>query len=280
MSAAGAVVPPTGDFDLQDFITSPRPITLTGSELAQVRAVALPTPVLWALDHLHRVERATLDWLRDVLITPTHVDAEVTAFLTTWAYERYWLAHTLDHLLQAYPPVARARPGLRVQMARQLYERVWPAISVLGSNAAGPAVTAAHLATGLADTLALRVMTIRAAALVPALAPLTTAVLQSTERHVDFYTGQLHRRGTEAAARAWVGAALRRWRWPGSRHTDRRRVATVLRYLLGHPQARPVLARADTALAALPGAPARAVLRTEFARFVVRGTIGGKLRVQ
>lgn len=281
MSDRYAVVPPARAFDLAEFITAPRPITLSEPALGEVTGSALPTAALWVLDHLHRVERATLDWLRDVLISPTQVDAEVTAFLTTWAYEKYWLAHTLSQVLSAHPPVPTARPGPRARVARQLYERARPTVAVIGTNLAGPAVTAGHIATGLADTLALRVTVIRLAHLVPGLSPLTEAVLHSTERHVAFYTGQAHHRtGVDAGSRRWVGTALRRWQWPGSRHADPRRVGAVLRYLFAHPGTRPVIGAADAALAALTGAPARAVLRTEFARFVVHGTTGGQLRVQ
>lgn len=272
------VVGPARGFDMADFINDPRPITLDGEGRAALAQADLPTGVLRALELIRDVEQAALDWLRDLLITPTHADAEVTAFLTTWAYEKYWLA---DLLGQVLPRPETPGPGLRARLAEQAHERLFPTLAAIGTNLLGPRVIAGHLATGLADTFALRVMMIRLAELAPALDDLTRAVLHSTERHAAFYTEQIHRRaGTNAPARRSLHRALHGWRWPGSRYAETRRIAVILRYVLGHTQARALLAQADDALSALPGAPRRAVLRTEFARFVVHGTNRGQLRVQ
>ncbi|MGC0272774.1 hypothetical protein ACO0LV_07225 [Pseudactinotalea sp. Z1739] len=280
-SRAFVVVGPAGDFDMADFINNPRPITLAAGGQAALAQADLPAGVLQALELIRDVEQAALDWLRDLLITPTHADAEVTAFLTTWAYEKYWLADLLGRVLADHPPPEAPGPGLRARLAEQAHERLFPTLAAIGTNLQGPRVIAGQLATGLADTFALRVMTIRLAELVPALDDLTRSVLHSTERHVAFYTEQIHRRaGTNAPARRSLHRALRGWRWPGSRYAEPRRIGAILRYVLGHPEARPLLAQADTALSALPGGPRRAVLRTEFARFVVHGTNRWQLRVQ
>ena len=39
--------------------------------------------------------------LRNVLVTPTHKDARVTAFLVTWAYEKFWIADALPAIVEA-----------------------------------------------------------------------------------------------------------------------------------------------------------------------------------
>lgn len=218
MSLPAAVVPPWQDLDLREFLDHPRPVLLDDDEHAAVRSAHLPAGVLAVLDHLRRGEQATLDWLRDVLLTPT--------------------------------------------------------------NLVGPAITAGHLAGALADTLAQRVMAIRLAQLAPPLGGLAGAILHSTERHVAFFTAQVHARGGHRLCRAAVRHALRRWRWPAPRRGDRGHLAAVMRYLLGHPCTRDLVVRADSALAVLPGAPARAVLRTEISRFVVHGTTWSQLRVQ
>ncbi len=36
------------------------------------------------------VESHTVCYLRDLLVTPSHADPEVTTFLTMWNYEEYW----------------------------------------------------------------------------------------------------------------------------------------------------------------------------------------------
>lgn len=170
------VVGPARGFDMADFINDPRPITLDGEGRAALAQADLPTGVLRALELIRDVEQAALDWLRDLLITPTHADAEVTAFLTTWAYEKYWLA---DLLGQVLPRPETPGPGLRARLAEQAHERLFPTLAAIGTNLLGPRVIAGHLATGLADTFALRVMMIRLAELAPALDDLTREVLHA-----------------------------------------------------------------------------------------------------
>ncbi len=280
MSLPAAVVPPWQDLDLREFLDHPRPVLLDDDEHAAVRSAHLPAGVLAVLDHLRRGEQATLDWLRDVLLTPTQVETEVTAFLTTWAFEKYWLGQTLQRILDTRPPLPQPQPGVLARGADEIHERLWPVMGTIGTNLVGPAITAGHLAGALADTLAQRVMAIRLAQLAPPLGGLAGAILHSTERHVAFFTAQVHARGGHRLSRAAVRHALRRWRWPAPRRGDRGHLAAVMRYLLGHPCTRDLVVRADSALAVLPGAPARAVLRTEIARFVVHGTTWSQLRVQ
>ncbi|HLS24400.1 MAG TPA: hypothetical protein VK063_00840 [Beutenbergiaceae bacterium] len=280
MTAGTAVVPPAEDFDLREFLDEPRPVHLADDEHADLQARHLPPGVLAVLEHMRRTEHSLLDWMRDVLITPTQVEADVTAFLTTWAYEKYWLGQTLQRLLLAHPAVPVPPPGRWARISDELHERMWPVVGTIGTNLAGPAVTAGHLARALADTLAQRVTAIRLAQVSPALEGLSGSILHTTERHVAFFQSQLRARSRHRSARVVIGQSLRWWRWPGARRGDERHLGAALRYLLGHPRTRDLVARADAALGALPGAPARAVLRTEFARIVVHGTTGSQLRVQ
>lgn len=41
------------------------------------------------------VENHTVCYLRDLLVTPSHTDPEITAFLTMWNYEEYWHGEAL-----------------------------------------------------------------------------------------------------------------------------------------------------------------------------------------
>ncbi|CAN5265585.1 hypothetical protein BH09ACT5_BH09ACT5_09850 [soil metagenome] len=42
--------------------------------------------------------------LRSVLVTATHKDARITAFLTTWAFEKYWIADAFEQIGLAHQP--------------------------------------------------------------------------------------------------------------------------------------------------------------------------------
>lgn len=92
---------------------------------------------LHLLGSLHTLEGATMQWLRSVLVTATHKDARVTAFLVTWAYEKYWIADAIGAMIEAGGGVvpsadtpARER-GTVLQALRGLVD--------------GPSIVGAHL---------------------------------------------------------------------------------------------------------------------------------------
>ena len=48
------------------------------------------------------VETHTVCYLRDLLVTPSHADPEITKFLTMWNFEEYWHGEVLDEVLEAH----------------------------------------------------------------------------------------------------------------------------------------------------------------------------------
>src|SRR5690606_31799525 len=62
----------------------------------------LRNPTLRALRYMFDVERHTIVYLRDLLVTPTHKDASATAFLTRWAYEDFWHSEGVAEVLRAH----------------------------------------------------------------------------------------------------------------------------------------------------------------------------------
>ncbi len=278
-------------FDLHHYVANPQPVMPADHRID----ADLPAGVIAVLAHGERVESGTVAWLRDLLVTPTHSDPVVTAFLTTWAYERHWIGATLRSIVadqaqrgagqqteapeqQRSPeqqPHAEPQTPWHERAAVQISDRVSPALSALSSNVLGRPVVAGHMATGLADTLALRLTFIRLAHMCPDLADLSAAVLRCTEPHLRFYTEQVNViAATDRRSKRYVHRALKGWRWPGSRTGDRARTGAMLRFLLADPVSRQAVAEADQALARLPGAPENAVIRTDFARFVVHGPLG------
>ena len=102
---------------------------------------------------LRDLERSTMQRMRNLLVTATHKDARVTAFLTTWAFERFWIADALDYVLETAgePPresghrTPRASPSPSGPSAADR--------SVARSPPASPApqLVAAHVTAGLVD---------------------------------------------------------------------------------------------------------------------------------
>src|SRR5262245_20303335 len=62
----------------------------------------LSSATLRVLRYMCDVESHTVCYLRDLLVTPSHADPEVTTFLTMWNYEEYWHGEVLADVLAAH----------------------------------------------------------------------------------------------------------------------------------------------------------------------------------
>ena len=97
--------------------------------------------------YMSDVESHTICYLRDLLVTPSHKDPEVTAFLTMWAYEGFWHGEALDEVLRAHNvpadyghPQGAPRSGFR--------DRLAPIEQSLAANIIGDDFVAVHMTWG------------------------------------------------------------------------------------------------------------------------------------
>lgn len=114
-------------------------------------ATALDPLAVQVLTLLHQLERATITRMRRMLVTPVHKDARTTAFLSTWAFERHWIADALARVLEGQgldprPPAADAEPRPPRGERRFQLRLLWQALSTnLVGAASGPASMAETL---------------------------------------------------------------------------------------------------------------------------------------
>ena len=254
-------------FDVKAYTRTPidlRPDNLDLSALAD-----LDGPTLAVLDYLWHVEHGVLDLMRDVLVTPTHAESEVTAFLVTWGYEQYWLARSLHEVLTAHGgPSDAGRDSAVGVVLRAWDERARPMLHSVRTNLLGEQVVAGHLAACWLDTAALALCYRRLGSLVPACTALTEAVLPMKDRHLDFYTAQLRERIGEPAAARHARRAASSWRWPGTRYTGHDAVLPVVETLLADPAARTDVTALDTRLQQLLDVAPLTAVRSALGRFV------------
>jgi len=117
-----------------------------GSHRAELIGIGEPVPdtLRTELRYLRSRLSGTTAWLSLVLVTPTHKNARITAFLSAWAYERHWLADALDALTGAPPAqAAPVRVGLRTRFA--------PLVEAVAANLHGSALPAVHMAERAVD---------------------------------------------------------------------------------------------------------------------------------
>ena len=176
-----------GDLDLGAFAT-------TGLEADVVGAIAA----------LGALEGATMAHLRNVLVTATHKDARVTAFLVTWAYEKYWIADALRAIVAASSldsggatvgatDGVAAATGTASRDARMHRDAAsagrGPIRRALAGYLQGWAAVGAHMALGMVDDLVLRVAYERAVAASgsDALDAVVRRILDVKARHAQFF---------------------------------------------------------------------------------------------
>lgn len=120
----------------------------------------LPSDLVDALDYLRRRESETTRWLSVVLVTPTHKEARITAFLSSWAWERHWQEDALQAIVEQHRPIA-GQPGRNA--LGDLADRTASLRAAIAANAQGPAITAAHMTECLIDGWILDALLERAA---------------------------------------------------------------------------------------------------------------------
>ncbi len=110
--------------------------------------VVLDPGTLADLDYLWRIEAAALGDMRSMLASWTSKEARITAFLGTWAYERYWNSFALRQLLRAAgaDPERSGPRGLRARGRHAYVQYLLPGVAPVVGIFVGEPVTAGHMA--------------------------------------------------------------------------------------------------------------------------------------
>ncbi|GAA0965197.1 hypothetical protein [Frigoribacterium faeni] len=209
----------TTDFDIREFTLTAQGNLRGELDLAPFEATPLDDDALRLLRHLGRLESATMENLRNLLVTATHKDARVTAFLVSWAFEKFWLADAIDAVLQAHgrPRLKEVAEGPRRHTPSEAVERRGPITRAIEAMGKGVPIVAVHMTTGLVDEWvmgdAYDVLVERAAN--PALTAIVERIRSIKARHERFFGIESHWR-LEDSARAvkQTRASLTTAVWP------------------------------------------------------------------
>jgi hypothetical protein len=219
-------------------------------------------------------ERHTMHHMRNLLVTPSHKDAYVTAFLTSWAFEKYWAADALIAVLEAngVGPEETRLPAGRTDGGRltAALDRLVPIRNSVAANVIGEDFIAIHMTWGLIEErlaqIAYESMLTAAhdgggtpdgatAERAAGAAELFGPLISQKDRHLRFYSRQagLHL-GRSAKARWLTRTGISR-SWIPLSFAGQPRFETLrsLAPLLETPAATEKIARLDDDLAALPG---------------------------
>lgn len=200
---------------LEDDIREHSRVAVAGyADLVAPGTITCSAEAVGLLRTIHALETATLEWLRIILVSPTHSDAQVTAFLCTWAYERHWVADALAQVVVDHGGVVTDARS-RGQWRSEAWQRIAPIGEAVWTNLIGDDVVAAHLVeAAIGEALGLVVLR-RLGEREPGLEPLCRAIRATKQVHLNYFrTRAAADLAASSRAQRLVRLRLRRFRWP------------------------------------------------------------------
>ncbi len=246
-----------GRFDVREFARTARASHRGQLDLDQVAASGLTADAIRLLRLLRDLERSTMQRMRNVLVTATHKDARVTAFLSTWAFEKYWLADVLDAVLEATgDDLHSSAPagGLRTVVLERR-ERRGAVMRAIQGNIDGPQIVAAHVTTGLIDEWITQAAYRRLGELATGLQSIVSLINGIKDRHIAFLAEEAKRRlASSPRARKLTRREVKHAVWPigAVEHSDDDRTFFD-QIVFGTENGRAEVARIQELVGSLPG---------------------------
>ena len=202
---------PAPDFDVRAFARTAAGSHRDSLELSAYVDTPLCAATLRSLAYLRDIERATMSHLRGILVTATHKDARVTAFLTTWAFEKFWIADALDAVIEAHNEGESVpQTVIRTHGERTIRESIV-------ANIIGVPMTAVHMAMGTVDEWLMQAAYARIAELEPQEELVRTLenIVSIKARQLLFFEAQArYRLLHSASSRSLTRRRLRTTPWP------------------------------------------------------------------
>ena len=233
----------------------------------------LSPSALRCLRYMSNVESHTICYLRDLLVTPSHKDPDVTAFLTMWAYEEFWHGEALDAVLRAHHVRADYGHIRNVRLAQGFRDRIAPIEQSLAANIIGDDFVAVHMTWGAINEWSAHAAYARMIDCEdhPQLTKLLRRIQHQESRHLAFYNSQARDRLEHSTrAQKLTRFALRKfWAPVGSTIQPRTETAFVLDYLMGGPEGEKHIHRLDRKVDTLPGQEGLDLVSTAVAKFGV-----------
>jgi hypothetical protein len=243
------------EFDVREFAATARGSHRAEIDDEKIAREGLSTDAVHLIRVLRDVERGTLDRMRNLLVTATHKDARVTAFLATWAFEKYWVADALDAVLGAVGADTSPLEGPLRHTTSERVERRGPIRRAIAGNIAGADIVAGHVATGLVDELITQVAYRRLGEAASVLSSLVSTLVAVKDRHVAFFAEEAeHKLAASARAVRLAKKAIAQAAWPiGAAAIPDADRTFFERFVFGSAEGRTAAEAIGARLAGLPG---------------------------
>ncbi|GAA3510636.1 ferritin-like domain-containing protein [Georgenia daeguensis] len=244
-------------FDIDRYARASERVGWEDLELDVFRDDPLPPETLRTLRYMCDIEYHTVCYLRDMLVTPSRKDRDVSAFMTIWNHEEFWHGEALAHVL-ALHGITVTYDDLKARRVKLGWrDRIAPVRQSLLSNLVGTDFVAVHMVWGAVNERTAAAAYKRLAALGDhaVLGELLRRIAAQESRHIAFYTTQARDRlAASTRAQRLARQALRiAWQPVGSGISDDGEVAHVMNHLFAGPEGRREVEAIDRHVGKLPG---------------------------
>ncbi len=257
-------------FDIDQYAETSDGVTWEDLDFDAFDTAPLGEDTLRTLRYMCNVEYHTVCYLRDLLVTPSHKERDVNAFMTMWNREEYWHGEALAAVLGRHGVTVDYDEVKAARVKLEWRDKLAPLKQSIMGNLVGDDFVAVHMAWGAANEWSATAAYRRLAELEdhPALSPLLQRIGQQETRHTAFYATQARRRLEKSAlARKLTRLALARaWRPVGSSISEAADLDHVMKHLFDGPAGLAELRRIDANIARLPGMDGLTIFETALRR--------------
>jgi rubrerythrin len=266
-----ATVAAVDEFDLDRYLRASKRVDLSGVDWDLIHHTPLPEADARCLAYMMDIETHTAIFLRDLLATRAAFDADVTAFLSCWAYEEVWHGEAFSRFLgeagyrlapdriavnadDAYPSRTARAGRIRRAVGRKGYVSH---VGTLIGSAAFKDFVAIHMTWGAVNELTTLTAYHRLIAKSehPQLVQMLRAIIKDERRHFAFYRSQARIRlaASPTARRITRWAMEHLWAPVGTGVRPQSETDFVAVYLFGDADGRGPLHDMQATMAELPG---------------------------
>lgn len=257
-------------FDVDQYAETSQGVTWHDLDFDAFDDTPLGEDTLRTLRYMCNVEYHTVCYLRDLLMTPSHKERDVNAFMTMWNREEYWHGEALAAVLARHGITVDYDELKAARVKLEWRDKLAPLRQSILGNIVGDDFVAVHMSWGAANEWSATAAYRRLATLEhhPALSPLLQRIGQQETKHTAFYATQARKRLEKSKmARTLTRLALSKaWRPVGSSISEEADLEHVMRHLFNGEDGLAEIRRIDANIAKLPGMEGLTIFETALLR--------------
>lgn len=244
-------------FDIDRYTETSVSVNWSDLDFEEFRRTPLPPESLRTLRYMADVEYHTVCYTRDLLTTPSHEEADVSAFMTMWNREEFWHGEALAAVLAMHDVTVDYDELKAKRLKLGWKDKLDPIKQSIAGRIVGNDFVAVHMSWGAANEWSAITAYQRMAALEehPVLAELLKRIAQQEARHVAFYTSQARDRlaESERAQKITRFALQKFWAPVGSSIMSVDEVRHVMTQLMSGAEGRKAARKVDDSISGMPG---------------------------